>query len=75
MTPSSMFLRGGWRDAGCVTAGEMVVCFHIIFHTALEVGVSRGWYISAFDVTAGVIRRGQSTHPKSSLNKRCPYGS
>jgi hypothetical protein len=54
ITPSSIFLRGGWREAGRVTAGSSDVCFRIGFYTGRRSRASAGLYISAFDVTAGV---------------------
>jgi hypothetical protein len=59
ITPLSIVLRGGWRVAGRVTAVERVVCFRIGFDTGQRSQASAGWYISAFDVTAGKMSYSQ----------------
>jgi hypothetical protein len=58
ITPSSVFLRGRWREAGRVTAGSSDVCFRIGFYTGRRSRASAGLFISFFDVTAGVECRG-----------------
>jgi hypothetical protein len=58
ITPSSICLRGGWRVAGRVTAVIRVVCFLIIFYAGRSGQARVAYYISAFDVAAGVKRRG-----------------
>ena len=55
-TPSSS--RGGGRVAGRVTAVIRVVCFLIIFYAGRRGQARVAYYISAFDVAAGVKRRG-----------------
>lgn len=59
ITPLSIVLRGGWRVAGRATAVERVLCFRIGFDTGQRSQASAGWYISAFDVTAGKMSYSQ----------------
>jgi len=57
-TPLWIVLRGGRRVAGRVTAVIRVVCFLIIFYAGRRGQARVAYYVSAFDVTAGVKRRG-----------------
>jgi hypothetical protein len=58
ITPSSICSRGGWRVAGRATAVIRVVCFLIILYAGRRGRARVAYYISAFDATAGVKRRG-----------------
>jgi len=58
ITPLSIYSRGGRRVAGRATAVIREVFFLIIFYAGRRGQARVAYYISAFDATAGVKRRG-----------------